>query len=110
MTCTENRVINDEERLNRRLDRFERKLPRWLHRSLRWLREPSSRWVRIPAGLILVAGGFFSFLPILGVWMLPLGLVLLAQDMPVLRRPTRLALVWAERRWIRWKQRRRQAR
>lgn len=99
----------DEQGLNQRLDRFERRLPRWLARVLRWLRVPSSRWLRIPLGLLLVLAGFFSFLPLLGIWMLPLGLLLLAQDLPFLRRPTRRALVWLESRWIRFKRRRRRS-
>ena len=37
--------------------------------------------------VLLVAGGIFSFLPVLGLWMLPLGLVLFAQDVPVLQKP-----------------------
>lgn len=97
----------DEERLNRQLDRIEQELPRGLSRCIRWLREPSSRWVRIPAGVILIAGGIFSILPLLGLWMLPLGLLLLAQDLPFLRRPTRRGLLCAERRWLRWKRSRR---
>lgn len=99
-------IDKDEERLNRQLDRFERELPKWVSRGIRWLREPSARWVRIPVGLILIAGGIFSILPLLGVWMLPLGLLLLAQDLPFLRRPMRRALLWVERRWVRWKRRR----
>ena len=97
----------DEDGLNRQLDRFERELPQGISRSLRWLREPSARWVRLPVGLLLIAGGIFSILPVLGLWMLPLGLLLLAQDLPFLRRPMRRALLWAERRWVRWKQSRR---
>jgi hypothetical protein len=38
-----------------------------------------------PAGLLLILGGLLSFLPILGIWMLRLGLLLLAEDLPVLR-------------------------
>lgn len=100
-------IDKDEERLNRQLDRFERELPKRVSRSIRWLREPSSRWVRIPVGLLLIAGGIFSILPLLGIWMLPLGLLLLAQDLPFLRRPMRRALLWVERRWVRWKRSRR---
>ena len=54
---------------------------------MRWLRHPDSRLIRIPAGLALMIGGVFSFLPILGAWMLPLGLMLLAADIPPLQRP-----------------------
>lgn len=97
----------DEHRLNRQLDRLEASLPKWLHRALRWLREPGAAWVRIPVGVMLVLGGIFSILPLLGLWMLPFGLILLAQDIPFLRRPLRRALMWVERRWIRWKLRRR---
>lgn len=97
----------DEQRLNYHLDRLERKLPSWLHSALKWLREPGAAWVRIPVGVLLILGGVFSILPFLGAWMLPLGLILLAQDIPLLRRPLRRALIWIERRWIRWKRRRR---
>ncbi len=96
-------IDKDEERLNRQFDRFERELPGWVGRSVRWLRAPSSRWIRIPAGLFLVVGGVFSILPLLGLWMLPIGLLLLAQDVPFLRRPMRRAMLWVERRWVRWK-------
>jgi len=73
------------------------------------MRKPSSRWVRIPVGLLLVLGGIFSILPLLGLWMLPLGLLLLVQDVPFLRRPTRSALVCIERRWQHRKRRQRQS-
>jgi hypothetical protein len=58
-------------------------------------------------GIVLILAAFLSFLPILGIWMLPLGLLLLAQDVPFLRRPTTRAIAWLERMWIRWKRRRR---
>ncbi|MET0331715.1 MAG: hypothetical protein ABW154_09835 [Dyella sp.] len=99
-------MSKDQHRLNRQLDRYTRRLPEWVRRSLHWLRQPSARWVRIPAGLALVAGGIFSVLPLLGLWMLPLGLLLLAQDLPFLRRPMRRTLVCLEHRSIRWKLRR----
>ncbi|MDQ2805153.1 MAG: hypothetical protein M3Y41_21680 [Pseudomonadota bacterium] len=41
---------------------------------------------------MLIGGGVLGFLPILGFWMVPLGLLLLAKDLPVLRRPTMRAL------------------
>lgn len=100
-------MSRDQQRLDRQLDRFSRRLPDGVARVLRWLRRPSSRWVRIPAGLALIVGGIFSFLPVLGLWMLPLGLLLLAQDLPFLRRPMRHMLVWAQTRITRWKRRRR---
>lgn len=65
-----------------------------------WLRKPSSRWLRVPVGLLLVAGGLLGFLPILGFWMLIPGLLLLALDIPFLRLPVRVAIVRV-RRWSR---------
>jgi hypothetical protein len=49
--------------------------------------------------LLLVVGGFFSFLPVLGLWMLPLGLLLVAQDVPALQKPMSRMLGWIERKW-----------
>ena len=42
------------------------------------LRRPT----RIAASLLLIAGGILGFLPILGFWMIPLGLSILAVDVP----------------------------
>jgi hypothetical protein len=66
----------------------------------RWLRKPASRWARIPAGLLLIIGGCLAILPIFGLWMLPLGLMLLADDVPPLRRFR--ALDWLEARRPHW--------
>ena len=79
---------------------FETKLPRRPAAFVRWLRKPSSRLVRIPLALLLMVGGVFSFLPVLGLWMLPLGLLLIAQDVPFLQPPLVAMLGWIERKWI----------
>ena len=50
---------------------------------------PASRLARILIGAALIIGGLFAFLPILGVWMIPLGLIVLSVDFPVLRRKRR---------------------
>lgn len=88
----------------RELDRhfawFEGRLPQRPASFVSWLRKPSSRVVRIPVAALLVAGGTLSFLPVLGLWMLPLGLVLFAQDVPVLQKPMANTLGWVERKWI----------
>lgn len=83
--------------LDRELDSFASRLPDALARWVHWLRRPSSRYVRIPASIGLVLGGVFSFLPIFGLWMLPLGLVLIAKDVPVLQRPVSRMLFWINR-------------
>jgi len=69
---------------------------------VRVLRRPSARWLRIPAGVALVIGGFGGMLPILGFWMLPLGLALLADDAPPLRRARDRLLARIERRRPEW--------
>lgn len=94
-------------RLNRLLDRMERHFPSRARRTLRWLRAPSARRVRIPLGILLIVASVFSILPVLGLWMLPLGMLLLALDVPLLRHPTRRGILWLERRYVRWKRRRR---
>jgi hypothetical protein len=51
------------------------------------------------SGHLLVIGGLLSILPVLGIWMLPLGLVLLALGVALLRRPTVRMLIIGERLW-----------
>ena len=86
--------------LDRHFAWFESKLPPKLARFSRWVRQPSSRLVRIPLGILLIIGGIFSFLPVLGLWMLPLGLMLIAQDIPFLQGPIARLLGWMERKWL----------
>lgn len=84
-----------KQELRAAFKRLERDLPHRLASGLRWLRHPASRWVRLPSGVALAVGGVFSFLPVLGVWMLPLGLMLVASDVPFLRRPMARFTMWA---------------
>lgn len=85
----------DSER-ERRIERLIARLPARLQPVVRWLRRPVARWVRIPAGLLLVAGSLLALLPVFGLWMLPLGLLLLADDLPPVRRFTGRILCWIE--------------
>jgi len=63
---------------------------------------PRNRFVRIALGVFLVlAGGLFGFLPVLGYWMVPLGLLVLASDVPVIRRFNRRVIVAVGRWWQR---------
>ena len=86
--------------LDRHFVWFEGKLPAEPARFVGWLRKPPSRFARIPLAVLLIVGGIFSFLPVLGFWMLPLGLLLFAQDIPILQKPMALMLGWTERKWI----------
>jgi len=86
--------------LDRQLAWFETRLSPRAAKFIGWLRQPSSRWVRIHIAILLIVGGIFSILPVLGLWMLPLGLVLFAQDVPMLQKPIARMLGWIKRKWI----------
>lgn len=62
------------------------RLPNRMRRFLEWLLRPERRWFRLPVAILLIAGGALWFLPLLGFWMMPLGLILLAEDIPPLKR------------------------
>lgn len=47
---------------------------------------PKSRIARIVIGILLILMGFLGFLPVLGFWMIPLGLIVLSADLPIVRR------------------------
>ena len=85
-------------RLDRLYTRIGRKIPASAG-FLSWAKRPSARLVRVPIGLLLVVGGIFSILPILGLWMLPLGLMLLAIDFPPLQTPVAWAIIKTQRWW-----------
>jgi hypothetical protein len=85
--------------LDQHLKKFEARLPTSAARAIGWLRQPSSSYVRVPLAAALILSGFVGFLPILGFWMIPLGLLLIAKDIPFLRGPLVGVLTWAERKW-----------
>src|ERR1051326_2340812 len=59
---------------------------------------PSSKPVQIVLGVALCIGGLLGFLPILGFWMFPLGLLLLSIDLaPVRRFRRRVGGWWGQR-------------
>jgi hypothetical protein len=94
-------------RLNRQFDRLQRRIPDYAARLLERIRRPEARWVRIPLGVLLVLGGIFSFLPVLGIWMLPLGLLLLALDLVFLQGPVNSGIVRGTRKGSTWSRARR---
>jgi purine-cytosine permease-like protein len=59
---------------------------------------PRSRGLRIAIGVVLVICGILGFLPILGFWMVPLGLLVLSYEFAFARRHRRRLVVWWERR------------
>ncbi len=62
---------------------------------------PRSRLLRIVIGVLLMIGGLFSILPVFGLWMIPLGLLILSIDVPRVRRWRRRFAVWFHRRYPR---------
>jgi hypothetical protein len=103
MTRTDRRFARQFEVLSRLFPAL--RAPLGALRGNRWL------LIRLPLALLFIAGGLLSFLPFLGLWMLPLGLLLLAVDLPFLRGPLSAAMIRARRRikvWAtRWRMRRR---
>jgi hypothetical protein len=49
----------------------------------------------------MIMGGLVGFLPIVGFWMLPVGLLLIGEDIPVVKRLTLRALGAAQGWWDR---------
>lgn len=94
---------DNAEHLRRdRLERLLRRLPARGEQAMRWLLQPGRVVFRSIMGGLLIAGGVLGFLPVLGLWMLPLGIILLAEDVPFLRRMSARMLEWIERRHPNW--------
>jgi hypothetical protein len=95
-------------RVRKRFDRQFEAIAK-LHPKLRLvigvLRANGWKLVRIPAAVLLTLGGLAWFLPLLGLWMLPAGLLLLAVDLPFMRKPVSAMMIRARRRlsvWMRY--------
>jgi purine-cytosine permease-like protein len=59
---------------------------------------PASRIARIVLGIVLIVGGFLGFLPVLGFWMIPLGIIVLSVDFhPIRRLRRRFDVHWGRR-------------
>ena len=103
----------DGNELDQAFDEIERVAPDRLSRMIAWVRKPEARIVRIPLGVLCIIGSFLWFLPVLGLWFLPLGLLLVAQDLPFLRRPVGRMTLYLLDRWARlhkwWTRRRARA-
>jgi hypothetical protein len=80
---------------------LEDEVPDFVARAIRWLRNPEARWVRIPLGVVLIILSFFWILPVIGIELLPIGLLFIAHDVPFLREPVARCLIWLEHKWVR---------
>ena len=73
---------------------LKRRAKEFSYRILVWAKTKVPPGIRSLVGLLFMVGGVFGFLPILGFWMFPLGLALIALDLP----PTRKSIErWMER-------------
>ena len=96
----------ERQKLGRLVERLKMKMPDSLARAIGWLVSPSAILIRLPLGLLCRAGGIFSVLPLLGIWMLPLGVLLIAVDVPWVRRWVIRTWPRIEARWRLWRARR----
>jgi len=70
-----------------------------------WLKRHPNPNIRISFGILFIIGGILGpFLPILGVWMIPLGLILLFAKSPYYWRLRRRYVVWRRNKRARKKQ------
>lgn len=98
-----------QKELDRAFDKLEEDAPDRVARALHWLRSPASRWVRIPLAILCLLGGVLWFLPVVGLELIPIGLLLIAQDVPFLKKPVARAMLWAEGKWRALRRRKRPA-
>jgi hypothetical protein len=69
------------------MNRLQNHVPSWVGHNLNRLRGKRAIWVRVLAGVALIVAWGFLPLPLVGIWMLPVGLALLAHDIPFVRAP-----------------------
>ena len=91
-------------RFERQFDILERKFPA-LRRPLTAIRARGWWIIRLPIAVLFIVGGFLAVLPVFGMWMLPIGLLLLAVDFEVLRGPLSDLIVRTRRRIALWRRR-----
>lgn len=108
------RGVTRRDPLEQAFARLEQVLPERVRPALHWLQSPRSRLVRIPLGILFIAASFFWFLPVVGLEFFPVGLLLIAQDVPFLRAPAGHLTLWlirvyeqARDAWERFRRRRR---
>jgi hypothetical protein len=69
------------------MNRFQNYVPTWVGHNLDRLRGKRAMWARLLTGVALIVAWSFLPLPLVGIWMLPVGLALLAHDIPAVRAP-----------------------
>ena len=64
------------------------------YRVLKFGQDKLPPGIRSNVGLLCMVGGVFGFLPVLGFWMLPLGVALIGLDIPPARKRIQ---IWMEK-------------
>ena len=96
-------------------DRHERRLERQFSAIVRAspiigaaiirFHDSSNIFLRISLAVVLIIGGLLAFLPILTIWMIPVGVLLLATDLPFLSPIVSSAIIRLRRRLINFRRR-----
>lgn len=94
-------MTKQQKRLHRQITTFAESFP-VLRRPIAMILHHRWRLVRIPVALLMIFGSFLAILPVFGLWMLPLGLLLLAVDIPVLQPWVSATIIRTRRRWRQW--------
>jgi hypothetical protein len=96
--------------LDQAYEALERYAPAQIMDMLRRIRHRRRRKARLAMAAALVGLGVLGpALPVAGVWMIPLGLLLIAEDVPRLQQAAAGLPLWLERQWLKlrsWWQRR----
>jgi hypothetical protein len=95
-------VDRHRKRLERQFDALSRKAP-FLEALRPIIQVRPGILVRVPLALLFLAGGLLFVLPFFGLWMIPLGLMVLAIDLPVLRPMVTAGVIRLRRRWVLWR-------
>jgi len=88
-----------KQTLDEAFDQLEAELPQRAARAVHWTRGPRARWVRLPLGILAICFAVFWFMPIIGLEWLPIGLLLIALDVPFMQRPVGLFILWLLEKW-----------
>jgi hypothetical protein len=64
---------------------LKRRIAATCYRALYWGQNHVAPGMRSLIGFMLMVGGVFGFLPVLGFWMFPLGIAFVALDVPMAR-------------------------
>lgn len=88
--------------LDKAYEAVARHAPERLLKFLQRLRAPEARWARLGTGLaFIVLGVLGPILPVAGLWMIPVGLLLIAEDIPPMQGPMVRHVLWLEAKWLR---------